>query len=262
MVECSFCGESFDSERELHIHWGESHEDELNSHQEEEVKKAEREVEAEKESRRSRRRKMLLKAGTGLAGLIVVALVLPQILTFFQGNSFKLDQQPTMGSENASVQVVMFGDYRCPACKSFDENVLPRLKNNYIGENISFHFINYVILGEGSKQAAKASECVYRKDPENFWSFHDTVYKNQGPESTRWVSEDLLTRIATQETDIKPETLQQCIAENSSIQEAVEMDKKIGRKAGVAGTPTIFVNGERVGSSYNAIKQAIESHLN
>ena len=55
MVECEFCEEEFEDERELHAHWRE-HEDELNSHQKEEMKKAERKKEEEKARKRKKRK--------------------------------------------------------------------------------------------------------------------------------------------------------------------------------------------------------------
>lgn len=71
MVECKFCEKKFDSSTEMHIHWGEEHEDELNSHQKEKVKKAERERE---EKKKDQKRTYERYAYTGIAVLAVLGL--------------------------------------------------------------------------------------------------------------------------------------------------------------------------------------------
>ncbi|MFB6208135.1 MAG: hypothetical protein ABEJ69_02200 [Candidatus Nanohaloarchaea archaeon] len=67
MAECSFCGEEFDSEHQLHLHWDE-HREELNSHQEEKVNKAQRKKRDEKQKRRQRYEKYVYTA----AGIVVL----------------------------------------------------------------------------------------------------------------------------------------------------------------------------------------------
>ncbi|MFB6114884.1 MAG: DsbA family protein [Candidatus Nanohalobium sp.] len=261
MTECEFCGEEFDSDRELHIHWGEEHEDELNSHQEEKVKKAKREEEDEKKAKKSRRRNLMFKGLTAVSLLIFVGLVLPQVLSMFKSSPFQLEDQPMMGSENASVTVVEFGDYRCPYCQRFDQRVHPKLKENYIDTGkVKFYFINFPILGEGSNLAARASEYVYRNDPENFWAFHHALYDNQGSERRKWVTPELLGTIANRTTDINASELKEGL-DNEKIKEAVQQDKRIAKSNGLRGTPTVYVNGEQVEASYQSIKSAIENKL-
>ncbi|MFB6204289.1 MAG: hypothetical protein ABEJ75_01455 [Candidatus Nanohaloarchaea archaeon] len=71
MRECSFCGEEFESQQNLHLHW-EEHEDELNSHQEEKLKRAER---RKREQEKDRRRKYERYAYTATALVALIGLV-------------------------------------------------------------------------------------------------------------------------------------------------------------------------------------------
>lgn len=262
MNDCEFCDEEFSSERKLYLHWGEKHTDELNSHQEEKVKKAKREQENEKEAKSSKRRNLMFKGLTAVSLLIFVGLVLPQVLSMFKSSPFQLEQQPMLGSENATVTVVEFGDYRCPYCQRFDQQVYPQIKQEYIDSGeVKFYFINYPILGEGSQSAARAGEYVYRNDPENFWAFHHALYDNQGSESRRWVTPELLAKVAERTTDINASELKEGL-DNEKIKEAVQQDKKIAKSNGLQGTPTVYVNGEQVETSYQSIKSAIEKNLN
>ncbi|MFB6174698.1 MAG: DsbA family protein [Candidatus Nanohalobium sp.] len=262
MVECEFCEKEFDSDRELHIHWGEEHEEELNSHQKEKVKKAKREKKNQSEAKSSKRRSLLLKGLTGVTLLIFVALILPQILAMFKSSPFHLDRQPMIGSQNASVKVVEFGDYRCPYCNRFDQQVFPKVKKNYIDSGkVKYYFVNFPFLGPGSTLGAKAGECVLDNDPGNFWKFHHTMYDNQGSEKTRWLTRALVLDLTSQTTNISDQKMNACL-DKSSIQKEVQNDLQIGKGNGVSSTPSIFVNGKMVSSpSYQNVKNAIDKEL-
>lgn len=272
MPECEFCGEEFESDRKLHLHWGEEHEDELNSHKEDTVKKAEREFEEEKNKERERKKDLAFKGLVSVLALAVAGLVIPQMLSIGDGGSsnetasFNLDDQPMLGDPNASVAVVEFGDYKCPYCAMFEQQVLPQLKTNYIdtGE-VKFYFLNYAFLdntGDSSTTAAVAGECVYNQNETAFWDFHRSVYENQGPENQDWATADKLTEVARESTDgLDYDELNQCIQSQETIDQ-VRSDKTQGIDSGVTGTPTVYVNGEKASSfGYDGLKSLIDQEL-
>lgn len=88
MVECEYCEEEFDDETELHIHWGEEHEDELNSHDKEKVKKAEREKDKEAQRKKAKRKEYRNYAilGVIIVGLVGAgAMIAPELTETFSG---------------------------------------------------------------------------------------------------------------------------------------------------------------------------------
>lgn len=267
MVECKYCDEEFESEEEMHIHWGEEHEDELNSHDKDKVKKAKREREEAKKTKKQKRRKL---AGQALAigGALIVAVVLgQQALNSMGGQSadLNLENQPFMGDENASVTVVEFGDYQCPYCKQFDQSTMPQLEENYISTgDVKFYYVNYAFLGEGSTDAAVASECVYDQtgSSQEFWDFHHEVFDRQGSENSGWVTADLMMEIARDTTEgLDYEGLRQCI-DSGETRDRVQSERSMGSSSGVTGTPSIYVNGESVpNNDYSSISAAIEQEL-
>lgn len=265
MVECDFCGDEFDSERALHLHWGEEHEEELNSHQEEKVKKAERKAEEEKEKKMEERKRYAFYGLAAILGIGAAALILPQLLPSGTSGTAELDlsEEPMLGSENASVTVVEFGDYRCPYCRRFEQSTFPRLKDEYIdtGE-IKFYYVNYAFLGPGSQDAAVAAECFYRQDEEQFWDYHKAIYENQGSEGQEWVTEDLLMEVARNSTEGLDYTeLEQCISGEETMPEVLE-DRNMGERNGIDSTPSVLVNGQMVrGNSFSDIEPVIERAL-
>ncbi|MFB6147408.1 MAG: DsbA family protein [Candidatus Nanohaloarchaea archaeon] len=267
-MECEFCGEEFDSETRLHVHWGKEHRDELNSHQEEKVKKAERKMEEQSRAERRRRRRI---AGWGFAGAVTVvflAVVGPQLLGTLGSSpkqSFDLSGEPMLGSENASVTVVAFEDFKCPYCQQFTLGPFQKLKQEYIQTGkVKFYFVNYPLpLGPDSYTAAVAGECVLRQSEEQFWKFEQAVYRNQGPETQRWATGDRMMEIARQSTSgLDYSQLRSCIANEETMPE-VRQDRQMALSHGIRSTPTVYVNGQQVSNplNYQLLKSAIEKEL-
>ncbi|MBY6293980.1 thioredoxin domain-containing protein [Nanohaloarchaea archaeon H01] len=268
MPECKYCEEEFESEQEMHIHMGEEHEDELNSHEEEKVKKAERKREEEQEKKRRKRRKLgakILAAG-GVLGIAV--LLGPQIMSSLGGQptgDFNLENQPMMGNLDANVTVVEFGDYQCPYCRQFSQSTFPQIEENYIDTGqVKFYWMNYAFLGQDSTEAAVAGECVHNQaNTSQYWDFHKAVYANQGSENSGWVTTDRMVEIARSNTEgLDYDSLRQCINNQETISE-VQSDRSQGSSAGVTGTPSVYVNGEKLPrTNYASIQAAIEQELN
>ena len=256
MKECDFCEEEFESEEELHLHWGEEHEDELNSHQEEKVKKAERKKEEQSEVKKSKRRNLLLKGLTGVTLIIFVALVLPQVMSMFQSSPFQLDRQPMLGDENASVTVVKFGDYQCPHCQTWDREVKSQLKDQYIDSgDVKFYYINLPVIDQNSNIAARVNEYIYENEPENFWAFYNDLYSTQNP-----ITQGKILNTATETTNLTEDEISEGI-DSEQARNELEVDQRIANGNGVTSTPTVYVNGQRVGNDWESLKSAVENNL-
>lgn len=266
MIECDFCGEEFENEKELHIHWMDEHEDELNSHQKDKAKKAKRK---QKEHKKDRLRKRKKKAGYGLAaagGLALLAVISIQVMQMAPSGStlegVDFDDRPVLGDEDAPVTIVEFGDYLCPACQSFEHQVKNRLKDEGYFERgeVNFYYLYFPVIDQvTSTNAAVASECVADQSHEEYWNYHDALFDNQRQIS--YDTEGLVNLAESSTTGLDYDELEQCIdsQENTGI---VSNHQSTGRSNHVSATPTVFINGERVGDwSYNDVKQIIDSEL-
>lgn len=269
MPKCDFCDEEFDSEVELHIHWGEKHEDELNSHQKDTVKKALREKEKKDKQEREKKKNLAFKVLAGGAAVVIAAVLIPQLLQ--AGNigsetteeaSFTLEGEPMLGDENASVTVVEFGDFYCPSCKSFTDGVKPRLESNYIETGyVKFYYLDFPLSFHNPQATAAsvAAECTYQQNNSQFWPVHDTLYDQQRNID---YTPDRLTELVRDNTEgLDYEQLRSCIS-NQETKDRVDEDQREGLNAGVQGTPTIFVNGEEASDfTYDTLSSMIDSEL-
>lgn len=198
--------------------------------------------------------------------LITAALLVLAVLAYYLYNrnqsqtstaSFDgtliLDNQPMIGGADSKVLVVAFEDFKCPACKGFEETIFPRLEQDYIKPGkIKFYFVNFPIpLGQDSITAAIAGECVYEQSESAFWEYKTILYRSQGPESQTWATPKYLTELAqTYVPDIDAAALKTCI-ESQRYATRVQEDRAMGVSADVRGTPTLFVNNQVVSNAYD-----------
>jgi len=166
--------------------------------------------------------------------------------------------QPSLGSDDAPVKVVFFEDFTCPHCASFDANVFPKLKAEFLesGE-VEFFLINMQFLGPDSVMAGIAGECAYEQDEVLFWD-----YKTKILEAQKQIVYDApsLAALAEDIDGLSVPRLNICIR-GSNHAETVADDLEIGRAIGVRATPTILVNGEMVTNNYDLIVEAIRKAL-
>jgi len=267
MVECNFCDKEFDNKTDLHVHWGEKHEDELNSHQKDKVKKAERKKSEQKEQKNAKRKKM---AGMGLAGagaLVVIVLLGSQLVNMNSGPSnsaeISIEDEPMIGNPDANITIVEFGDFQCPACNKFERQTYPQIVDNYIESGqVNMVWKDYPLTEIGhdwARPAAMTMECVYREGgDEAFWDVKEQVFANQGLLNTGNVQSEIISYAA--EENVSEEAVQSCLDNDNPGQE-VDRDKSEGRSSGVSGTPTVFVNGQEINAEYSSIRAAIEQQL-
>ena len=194
-------------------------------------------------------------------GAIVYFRVAPQQqATVEASGELDLTGQPRLGQEDAPVEIAVFEDFKCPACQFFDAEVMPQIERELIGTGqAKLHFLNYPFIGPDSTVAATAGECVYEQNEAAFWNYKNFVFRAQGPESQEWATPAFLTDIARNNLPaVDADALQSCI-EDETYAERVASEREMGTAAGVQGTPSVFVNGERVEDfQFATIQAAVE----
>jgi protein-disulfide isomerase len=197
--------------------------------------------------------------------LFVNSLSTPKTGATVDAQEFQYEKQPSMGATDAPVKLVEFADFKCPACKQFDQTILPQLKKDFVDTGVvQMYFINYPIISPNadSRTAAIAGEAVYNQNPAEFWKFYEAVYAHQGDERNNWATPDALVQIAKQANlNLDFDNLKKDI-EDQRFGQAVKDDEAIVGKLGVNSTPTIYLNGQPVSENdtfnYSAIKALIE----
>ena len=153
---------------------------------------------------------------------------------------FNANTSPYLGSENAPITLVEFGDYQCFFCNKFYHETEGSILKNYIETGkVKMIFKDFTIIGPDSVSAAHASHCA--NDQGKFWEYHDTLYNNWAGENNGWASLDNLTKFAN-DIQLDQETFVKCM-NDGKYQQQVTANNNDARTLGLTGTPGFFVIG-------------------
>ncbi|WP_079524893.1 MULTISPECIES: DsbA family protein [Halobacillus] len=177
-----------------------------------------------------------------------------------------IKNHPTMGEDNAPVQIIEFGDYKCPACKKWSKRVYPQLKEEFIDTGkANFTYINTPFHGEGSKLAAQAGEAVYKQKPEAFWDFHKALFEAQPDvnHDQKWLSDEKVLEVAEESVPSIDLTQMRQDLHSGAISQEVQNDTDLVNEYDVQQTPTIMINGQILENpfDYKAITSLINQNL-
>jgi len=165
----------------------------------------------------------------------------------FQSNLDKLTltDQPSFGPADAPVTIVEFGDFECPDCK-MEAPILRHDVSDAFAGKVRVYFKNFPLesVHPWARAAAIAGRCVYQQGQPAFWKFYDWDYENQDQITGDNLNAKVLAWAG--ENGVDTVKLGQCIDTKAS---EPEVDRSIaeGHALGVQGTPTLFINGRKIG---------------
>ena len=160
---------------------------------------------------------------------------------------------PVRGNPRAPVTVIVFSDFQCPFCARA-EGTLGEVEKIY-GEKVRIAWKHQPLaMHPNALSAAIAAEAAHEQG--KFWEMHDLMFANQAalsPDSYEKWARDLsldLEHFRRSQSDRK---LAQRVADDSAL----------GARIGADGTPTFFVNGERVVGAvpFEQMKTVIDRQL-
>jgi protein-disulfide isomerase len=164
------------------------------------------------------------------------------------------------GNPDAKVTLVEYTDYQCPICKSYYEQLVPQIDEQFVKTGkAKFVYKDFAFIGDESKAAAQAALCA--GDQNRFWEYHDLLFKNQGAENSGAFNRDKLIEFATT-LDLDTNAFTQCL--NSGKYSAqINRSTQEGRNQGVTGTPTTFVDGRKLEGlvNFSDIEAAVNAAL-
>lgn len=144
---------------------------------------------------------------------------------------------PLLGSPDAPVTMVEFGDYQCLNCNRYFHNTEHDILQNYVETGkLKIIFIDFAFIGPDSLIAAQAAYCAQEQG--KYWEYHDELYSNWDGENTGWASKDNLKKFATN-VDLD-KSFNECL-DSGKYSSKVTNNISIGRQLGVTGTPTFIL---------------------
>ncbi|HYV44441.1 MAG TPA: thioredoxin domain-containing protein [Myxococcaceae bacterium] len=147
--------------------------------------------------------------------------------------TFKTDDRMCHGAKDAKVTFVEFADFECPHC-GFVRPVLEELVKKH-GDKVRVCFMPYPLEGHPNAIPAAIASLVAR-DKGKFWEMHDQLFANQLALSTPAIK-DLAAGLGLSAAEV------QKAIDSGKYTAELNGYKEAGKSAGVAQTPTIFLNG-------------------
>ena len=158
-----------------------------------------------------------------------------------------------IGSANPKITIVEFADFGCHYCaNSFP--IIRELSLKY-KDSVKIIFRDFPVVTEYSGDLALAARCAGEQGL--FWVMHDKLFLNQGISQKN----DII-KLAKQ-SGLDAQRFETCLNKNKYLAN-IQKDLDDGQKLGVEGTPTWFINRNRVAGDipYDKFVQIIEEMLN
>jgi len=157
-----------------------------------------------------------------------------------------------IGSNNPKITIVEFGDFACLMCKnSFSK--IRELGIKY-KDDVKIVFRDFPVISENSMNLAIAARCAGEQG--FFWVMHDKLFINQGKSSTIEIKE------MAEQIGLDIDRFNNCFDSKKYIS-AINKDLEMARELNIKGTPTWFINGNKVSGDvpYNIFLNIIEELL-
>jgi len=177
-------------------------------------------------------------AGMGLSATEILRTLTEYYASFDRAKRAKLEVNALgtpLGEPKAPVVFYEFADFECPFCQQLRPKLEAFVKRH--PGRVKLVFSAFPIPGHPhAEPAAEASE--WARDQGIFWPFHDGMFDNPKKLDT-----DSLVLLADK-LGKDGESLRQALTDRK-YRDRVQGGLLEGRRAGVNGTPTLFINGRK-----------------
>lgn len=169
------------------------------------------------------------------------------------------DADHVKGSLKASVTLIEYGDFQCPACLSYYPFVTQLMREFPTMLRIVFRDFPITTVHAHTQAASEAAEAASKQG--RFWEMHNALFDNQDTWAKAQNPEILFTSYAKQ-IGLDTERFSADMR-TAAVDEKIKKDQDSGTALGVQGTPTFFLNGEEIENpkDYKDFKILIEAAL-
>lgn len=220
-------------------------------------------VEREKQKAAEKRRRALV-VGAGVVGVLGLAAVIG-VVAANAGKDKKADQAGPViapsgaqgqdslaipvGKPSAKASLTVWEDFRCPACKSFEDFYRSTIHELTDAGQLKVEYRLTTIIdgnmgGSGSRKAANAAACA--QDAGKFVEYHDLLFMEQPPETDDAYADNAkLIELAKKVDGLDTPAFRKCV-EDGTHDGWVNKSAVAFRAGGFSGTPTVLLDGKNI----------------
>ena len=180
--------------------------------------------------------------------IIIIVLVVVGIIGGAVALSGKEEVTPSVlsnnyyGQESGVITITEFADFQCPACAGFFP-IVSQIKEQY-QDRVRFELRHFPLVQIHPNATAAHRAAQAASNQGKFWEMHDLLYQRQ----QSWNTSNNPTGVFEQYAQELGLDMTQYRAEvgSSDVLSRINGDLDEGKRLGVTGTPTFFIDGERI----------------
>jgi protein-disulfide isomerase len=155
-----------------------------------------------------------------------------------------LPGEPVLGKADAPLTIIEYASLTCPHCARFATQTLPKLKQEWIDTGKAKLVFRDFPLDGLALRAAVLTHCV---PPERYLDVVDRLFREQ----QNWIvlGDKALSRVASL-GGLSEAEAQDCLADNTRSEAVAAARATAQSEYGVDSTPTLFIDGLKVGGAY------------
>jgi Na+/H+ antiporter, nhaA family protein len=166
-----------------------------------------------------------------------------------------------IGSKSPKVTIIEYADYQCPGCSAAAPKA-KALAEKY-KDHVRLIFRNFPIASSHPNARAAAAVAEAAGLQGKFWEMNKLLYTNQDVwKNANITDRDNIFKSYAEQLKLNIDQYKTDIASNK-VKNKIDFDMALGRKHGVAATPTFYVNGKNTemdssGSIESSVKEALK----
>ncbi len=146
------------------------------------------------------------------------------------------------GNKDATVTLIEYLDFECEACGAY----YPLMKQLSEEFKTDVRFVNRYFPLPGHKNGMNAALAVEAASKQGkYWEMHNLLFENQKTWGEKQVSTPAVFEGYAKQLGLNLEQFKKDVS-SKEVKDRVERDKSSGQQLGVSGTPSFFLEGEKL----------------
>jgi len=154
--------------------------------------------------------------------------------------AYQIAEEPMGGTLNAPIRLEVFSDFQCPSCKVFYMDTIRQVLRNYCAsDKVCVIYREFPLpMHPVAREAARLSTAARKLGHKQWLAVFEAIYAEQEVWSKNGMIQATVARALSSDDFKKLLTL----AQDPSVNQAIERDIALGKKRQVDQTPTFFVS--------------------
>ncbi|WP_424931250.1 DsbA family protein [Amaricoccus macauensis] len=151
------------------------------------------------------------------------------------------------GDPDAPVTIIEYASFTCPHCATFNEEVMPRLKADFIDTGKAKLIFREVYFDRAGLWASMIARCAPK---DRYFGLVDVLFERQSEWATAKTNEEFVENLygIGRQAGLTNERMDACMSDQAYAEALVESYQKNAGADGIDSTPSFVINGEKYGN--------------